>query len=78
MGLPGRRAAGAVPTPLTGSLWEDVGHGTCDRCGEYRRRYMPLMRQEIRACAPCTQVYAHSSIPVSGGLPDEEIPDEVH
>jgi hypothetical protein len=47
---------------LTGSLWEDVGHGECARCKAHRNLYRPLVHPSLRVCAPCTQVFALSSL----------------
>jgi len=59
----GRRSKGHDLQVLTGSLWEDVGHGECARCATHRRLYRPLLQPELCVCAPCSQVFAISSLP---------------
>jgi len=59
----GRKRKGHELQVLTGSLWEDVGNGECVRCSTHRRLYRPLLQPELRVCAPCTQVFALSSLP---------------
>lgn len=70
----GRKRKGADLQVLTGSLWEDVGHGSCARCSSHRRLYRPLLQPELRVCAPCTQVFALSSLP--NREPEEEYVSE--
>lgn len=59
---------------LTGSLWEDVGEGTCTRCRARRRLYQPLTYRALSVCAPCTQVFALSSL--SNAEPRESEEDQ--
>lgn len=47
--------------PIAGP-WQDVGEGTCPRCRVDRRLYVPDVRPEVRACAPCSQVVTNKSI----------------
>jgi hypothetical protein len=42
--------------------WEDVGEGQCTLCDDVRRLYQSHAVPEVKACAPCTQIYVLSSI----------------
>jgi hypothetical protein len=44
--------------------WVDVGEGACHRCASERRLYAPTARLDIRVCSKCSQVYAHSVLPL--------------